>query len=99
MSPAITELKKRKLAGAASVRASPKLHFNVLVAPLKKRRSGIRETRLRYRCGQGALIVLISVGSLILLKVTDVMVGLRVHTDYERMGLDLSEHEEAGYTF
>jgi len=39
------------------------------------------------------------VGSLILLKVTDVMVGLRVHTDEERMGLDLSEHEEAGYTF
>jgi len=28
-----------------------------------------------------------------------VMVGLRVHTDEERMGLDLSEHEEAGYTF
>jgi Amt family ammonium transporter len=39
------------------------------------------------------------IGSLILLKVTDVMVGLRVHTDEERMGLDLSEHEEAGYTF
>ncbi|MGD0075761.1 MAG: ammonium transporter [Candidatus Binataceae bacterium] len=39
------------------------------------------------------------VGSIILLKVTDAIVGLRVHTDDERMGLDLSEHEEAGYSF
>ncbi len=39
------------------------------------------------------------VGSLILLKLVDATVGLRVATDDERMGLDLSEHEEAGYTF
>ncbi len=39
------------------------------------------------------------VGSIILLKLTDAIVGLRVHTDDERMGLDLSEHEEAGYSF
>ncbi len=39
------------------------------------------------------------VGSLILLKLVDATVGLRVATDDERMGLDLSEHEEAGYSF
>ncbi len=39
------------------------------------------------------------VGSLILLKLVEATVGLRVATDDERMGLDLSEHEEAGYSF
>jgi len=38
-------------------------------------------------------------GSLILFMAVDVMVGLRVRSDEERMGLDLTEHEEAGYTF
>ena len=38
-------------------------------------------------------------GSFVLLKAVDFWVGLRVHTDEERMGLDLAEHEEAGYTF
>jgi len=37
------------------------------------------------------------VGSLILLKVTDVLVGLRVSEQVERNGLDLSEHEESAY--
>jgi Amt family ammonium transporter len=37
------------------------------------------------------------VGSLILLKITDTMVGLRVDSDAERMGLDLSEHDENAY--
>ncbi len=37
------------------------------------------------------------VGSLILLKITDVIVGLRVDQDAERMGLDLSEHDENAY--
>jgi Amt family ammonium transporter len=37
------------------------------------------------------------VGSLILLKITDMLVGLRVDDDAERMGLDLSEHEENAY--
>jgi len=39
------------------------------------------------------------IGSVALLKLVDLLVGLRVHTDEERMGLDLAEHEEAGYTF
>jgi Amt family ammonium transporter len=37
------------------------------------------------------------VGSLVLLKVTEAMVGLRVDDESEQMGLDLSEHEESAY--
>ena len=37
------------------------------------------------------------VGSLILLGITDALVGLRVSDDAERAGLDLSEHEESAY--
>jgi ammonium transporter, Amt family len=37
------------------------------------------------------------VGSLILLKLTDALVGLRVPDEDEVMGLDLSQHDESGY--
>jgi Amt family ammonium transporter len=37
------------------------------------------------------------VGSLILLRITDATVGLRVDEEAESIGLDLSEHEESGY--
>jgi Amt family ammonium transporter len=37
------------------------------------------------------------IGSLVLLKITDAIVGLRVDDEAERMGLDLSEHEENAY--
>ena len=39
------------------------------------------------------------IGSAILLKVTDALVGLRVAPESEQIGLDLSEHEEAAYAF
>ncbi len=39
------------------------------------------------------------IGSMILLKVTDALVGLRVVDESEQVGLDLSEHEEAAYAF
>ena len=39
------------------------------------------------------------VGSAILLKVTDALVGLRVSNEAEQIGLDLSEHEERAYAF
>ena len=39
------------------------------------------------------------VGSLVLLKITDVLVGLRVTEDDEIQGLDLSQHGEVGYDF
>ncbi len=35
--------------------------------------------------------------SFIILKIVDAIVGLRVDTDEERMGLDLSQHNERGY--
>jgi ammonium transporter, Amt family len=45
----------------------------------------------------GASIAFAFVGSLILLKMTDMIVGLRVDADSEAMGLDISEHDENGY--
>ncbi|MGO9057118.1 MAG: ammonium transporter [Candidatus Binataceae bacterium] len=36
-------------------------------------------------------------GSLLLLKLVDALVGLRVTEDEEQMGLDLSQHSEVGY--
>jgi Amt family ammonium transporter len=44
-----------------------------------------------------ATIVLAFVGSLILLKIVDAVVGLRVVDEGEARGLDLSEHNEAAY--
>ena len=37
------------------------------------------------------------VGTLIILKIVDVMIGLRVPADHEVQGLDLSQHGEEGY--
>ena len=39
------------------------------------------------------------VGSLILLKVIDVAIGLRVPAEQEQRGLDITDHGEEGYTF
>jgi hypothetical protein len=39
------------------------------------------------------------VGSIVLLKLTDLLVGLRVSEDDEVQGLDLSQHGEIGYDF
>ena len=38
------------------------------------------------------------IGSLILLKIVDLLIGLRVHDEDEVMGLDLSQHNESAYT-
>ena len=46
-----------------------------------------------------ASVVFSFVGSSILLKLTDALVGLRVSTEAEQIGLDLSEHEERAYAF
>jgi Amt family ammonium transporter len=37
------------------------------------------------------------VASLVLLKLVDLTVGLRVSPEEEEMGLDLSQHREAAY--
>ena len=44
-----------------------------------------------------ATIAFSVVGSAVLLKVTDVLVGIRVDEDEEHMGLDLSQHNESAY--
>jgi len=41
--------------------------------------------------------VLAAVGTLILLKIVDVLIGLRVSEEQETQGLDLSQHGEEGY--
>ena len=47
----------------------------------------------------GVTAVFSFVGSLILLKIVDLIVGVRVTEDEEVEGLDLSQHAEVGYTF
>jgi Amt family ammonium transporter len=47
--------------------------------------------------GIGIAWVLAIVGTLIILKVVDVVVGLRVPAEQEIQGLDLSQHGEEGY--
>jgi len=41
--------------------------------------------------------VLAIVGTLVILKVVDVAIGLRVPPEHEVQGLDLSQHGEEGY--
>jgi Amt family ammonium transporter len=43
--------------------------------------------------------VLAIVGTLIILKIVDVTIGLRVTEDEEVQGLDLSQHGEEGYSW
>ena len=43
-------------------------------------------------------VIFAFVGSLILLKLVDAVVGLRVHEEDEVAGLDLSQHNESAYT-
>ena len=45
-----------------------------------------------------ATIVLAVVGTTIILKIVDALVGLRVSDDDEMVGLDLSQHSETAYT-
>ncbi|HEX2241431.1 MAG TPA: ammonium transporter [Actinomycetota bacterium] len=47
----------------------------------------------------GVSLVFSLVGSLIILKVVDAVVGLRVTTEEEITGLDLAQHSEVGYAF
>jgi Amt family ammonium transporter len=46
----------------------------------------------------GIVAVFAFVGTLALLKLTDLVAGLRVTDHEERVGLDLTQHREAGYT-
>jgi len=63
--------------------------------------SGMIEGNLHQLVNQfvGVLIAwaLAIVGTLVILKIVDVAVGLRVSEDHEIQGLDLSQHGEEGY--
>jgi Amt family ammonium transporter len=55
--------------------------------------------QLLIQCKAAAITIVFSfVASYILLKVVDLVMGLRVTDHEERVGLDLSEHREAAYT-
>jgi len=64
--------------------------------------SGLLEGHARQLFNQSigvlAAWVLAIVGTLIILKLTDMLVGLRVTAEDEFQGLDLSQHGEEGYT-
>jgi Amt family ammonium transporter len=47
--------------------------------------------------GVGIAWVLAIVGTLVILKIVDMVIGLRVSEDHEIQGLDLSQHGEEGY--
>jgi Amt family ammonium transporter len=49
--------------------------------------------------GAGIAWILAIVGSLVILKICDMTVGLRVSKQQETDGLDLSLHGEEGYIF
>lgn len=46
-----------------------------------------------------AAVAFSAVGTLILVKVLDAVMGLRVSEDQEIQGLDISQHGEEGYIF
>jgi Amt family ammonium transporter len=49
--------------------------------------------------GSGIAIVLAVVGTLIILKICDIVLGVRADAREEQMGLDLSMHGEEAYNF
>ena len=64
---------------------------------------GLIDGRAELLFGQLTAVVvtwiLAAVATFIILKVLDVTMGLRVSTDEEIQGLDLSQHGEEGYIF
>ena len=52
---------------------------------------------LNQLAGVAIAWVLAMVGTLVILKVVDLIVGLRVAEEQEVQGLDLSQHGEEGY--
>jgi Amt family ammonium transporter len=52
---------------------------------------------LNQAIGVGIAIALAAAGTFIILKVCDLVIGVRVNADDEEQGLDLSQHGEEGY--
>jgi ammonium transporter, Amt family len=65
--------------------------------------SGLLEGNWRQLLNQAVGVaiawVLAIVGTLIILKLVDMTVGLRVHADHEVQGLDVTQHGEEGYAW
>jgi len=53
---------------------------------------------LNQAIGVAISVALAAVGTLVILKVCDVLIGVRVDHDAEEQGLDLSQHGEEGYS-
>jgi Amt family ammonium transporter len=60
---------------------------------------GVPDQVLRQAIGCAIAWVLAIVGTLIILKVCDVLIGVRVTKEEELEGLDVSMHGEEGYIF
>jgi len=65
--------------------------------------SGLLEGRPIQLLNQGisvlAAVAIALIGTAVLLKVIDAIIGLRVVQEYEIQGLDVSQHGEEGYIF
>tara|TARA_B100000315_G_scaffold87601_1_gene80421 strand:+ start:8494 stop:9795 length:1302 start_codon:yes stop_codon:yes gene_type:complete len=61
--------------------------------------AGIAAQLVAQSVGVIATIIYSGIGSFIILKITDAIVGLRVSEEEEVTGLDLSLHDEKGYNF
>jgi Amt family ammonium transporter len=54
--------------------------------------------QLRNQCiGGVATVLMAGIGTLVILKIVDALIGLRVQPEEERAGLDLSQHGENAY--
>ena len=47
----------------------------------------------------GLTLVWSGIGSVIIFKIVDILIGARVHPEAEQTGLDLSQHGERGYVY
>jgi Amt family ammonium transporter len=46
----------------------------------------------------GTVVVFSAIGTFVIYKIVDLMVGMRVDERDEYIGLDLTQHHESGYT-
>lgn len=60
---------------------------------------GNKQQVVNQLIGAGAALALALVGSFVILKIVDMLVGLRASQDEEIQGLDVSQHGEEGYIF
>lgn len=54
---------------------------------------------LNQLAGIGIAVIFAAVGSFVILKVVDLLIGVRVSETEELEGLDASQHGESGYVF